>query len=60
MRAAVPDRPSEMLTGLKRTAIRDRLNGLLDEAGRQELSLRETLVLPVSGTSPARMSVASR
>ena len=45
MRAAVPDRLSEMLTRLKLTGIRDQLDGLLDEAGRQELSLRETLVL---------------
>jgi DNA replication protein DnaC len=34
-----------MLTRLKLTAVRDQLDGLLDEAGRQELSLRETLVL---------------
>jgi hypothetical protein len=45
MRAAVPDRLDEMLTRLKLTGIRDQLDGLLDEAGRQELSLRETLVL---------------
>jgi DNA replication protein DnaC len=45
MRAAVPDRLSDMLTRLKLTAIRDQLDGLLDEAGRQDLSLRETLVL---------------
>jgi len=45
MRAAVPDRLSDMLTRLKLTAVRDQLDGLLDEAGRQELSLRETLVL---------------
>jgi DNA replication protein DnaC len=34
-----------MLTRLKLTGIRDQLDGLLDEASRQELSLRETLVL---------------
>jgi len=45
MRAAIPDRLSDMLTRLKLTAVRDQLDGLLDEAGRQELSLRETLVL---------------
>src|SRR5215471_15887832 len=45
MRAAIPDRLSDMLTRLKLTAIRDQLDGLLDEAGRQDLSLRETLVL---------------
>ena len=45
MCATVPDRLSDMLTRLKQTAIRDQLDGLLDEAGRQELSLRETLVL---------------
>ena len=41
---AVPDRLTEMLTRLKLTAVRDQLDGLLDEAGRQDLSLRETLV----------------
>jgi len=45
MREAVPDRLNDMLTRLKLTAIRDQLDGLLDEAGRQELNLRETLVL---------------
>ena len=45
MRAAAPDRLSEMLTRLKLTGIRDQLDNLLEEAGRQELSLRETLVL---------------
>jgi len=44
MRAA-PDRLTEMLTRLKLTAVRDQLDGLLDQAGRQELSLRETLVM---------------
>jgi DNA replication protein DnaC len=42
---AVPDRLTEMLTRLKLTAVGDQLDGLLDEAVRQELSLRETLVL---------------
>ena len=36
MRAAAPDRLSEMLR-LKLTGIRDQLDGLLDEADRQEL-----------------------
>ena len=40
-----PDRLTDMLTRLKLTAIRDQLDSLLDEAGRQELSMRETLVL---------------
>jgi hypothetical protein len=39
------DRLTEMLTRLKLTAVRDQLDGLLDEAGRQDLSLRETLAL---------------
>ena len=38
---ALPD----MLTRLKLTAMRDRLDGLLDEAARDDLSLRETLAL---------------
>jgi DNA replication protein DnaC len=42
---AVPDRLTDMLTRLKLTAVRDQLDGLLDEAGRADLSLRETLVL---------------
>jgi len=44
MRANAPDRLSEMLTRLQLTGIRDQLDSLLEEAGRQELSLRETLV----------------
>jgi DNA replication protein DnaC len=39
------DRLTEMLTRLKLTAVRDQLDGLLDEASRQDLSLRETLAL---------------
>ncbi|MFC7611285.1 ATP-binding protein [Teichococcus aestuarii] len=35
----------EMLARLKLTALRDRLDGLLDEAAQGELSLRETLAL---------------
>jgi hypothetical protein len=35
----------EMLGRLKLTAMRDRLDGLLDEAARRELSLAETLAL---------------
>lgn len=42
---AIPDRLTDMLTRLKLTGVRDQLDSLLDEAGRQELSLRETLVL---------------
>ena len=45
MREAVPDRLNDMQTRLKLAGIRDQLDGLLDEAGRQELSLRETLVM---------------
>jgi DNA replication protein DnaC len=39
------DRLPEMLGRLKLTAMRDRLDGLLDEAARRELSLREALAL---------------
>ena len=39
--AALP----EMLGRLKLNAIRDRLDGLLDEAARRDLTLPETLVL---------------
>ena len=35
----------EMLGRLKLTAMRDRLDGLLDEAARRELTLAETLAL---------------
>ena len=45
MRAAVPDRLSDMLTRLKLTSIRDQLEALLDEPADKMLSLRETLVL---------------
>ena len=38
---ALPD----MLTRLKLVAMRDRLDGLLDEAARGDLSLLETLAL---------------
>jgi len=41
----LPDRLSDMLTRLKLTAVRDQLDVFLDEAGRQDLTLRETLVL---------------
>ena len=45
MRAA-PDRLTDMLTRLKLTAVRDQLDSLLDEAGRQELSIaRDALSL---------------
>jgi hypothetical protein len=39
------DRLTAMLTRLKLTAIRDQLGSLLDEATRDELSLRESLAL---------------
>jgi DNA replication protein DnaC len=39
------DRLAAMLTRLKLTAVRDQLDGLLDEASRRELSLRESLAL---------------
>jgi len=40
-----PDHLTRMLTRLKLTAIRDQLDSLLDEAGRGELSIRESLTL---------------
>jgi DNA replication protein DnaC len=43
--STLPDRLSEMLTRLKLTAVRDQLDVLLDEAGRQDLTLRDTLAL---------------
>lgn len=43
--SAVLDALPEMLARLKLTAMRDRLDGLLDEAARGDLSLRETLAL---------------
>jgi DNA replication protein DnaC len=42
-RAYDPERLDAMLTRLKLTAIRDRLDSLLDEAARGELNLREAL-----------------
>jgi hypothetical protein len=39
------DRLTAMLTRLKLTAIRDQLDGLLDEAGRGELTPHEGLAL---------------
>jgi DNA replication protein DnaC len=39
------DHLEQMLTRLKLTAIRDQLDGLLDEAARRELTLRETVGL---------------
>ena len=41
----LPDPLDQTLTRLKLTAIRDRLDALLDEAARREMSLRETLTL---------------
>lgn len=40
-----PERLPAMLTRLKLTAVRDRLDSLLDEAARGELNLREALAL---------------
>jgi len=45
MAAAVEDRLEAMLARLKLAAVRERLDSLLDEAGRRELSLREGLIL---------------
>ncbi len=45
MLAAEDDHLTRMLTRLKLTAIRDQLDSLLDEAGRGELSIRESLTL---------------
>ena len=42
---ALVDALPDMLARLKLTAMRDRLDGLLDEAARGDLSLRETLAL---------------
>ena len=42
-RAYDPERLDAMLTRLKLTAIRDRLDSLLEEAARGELNLREAL-----------------
>src|SRR5690606_11640582 len=42
---AVTDALPRMLTRLKLTAIRDQLDGLLDEASRLDLTLREALAL---------------
>jgi DNA replication protein DnaC len=43
--SAALDALPDMLARLKLTAMRDRLDGLLDEAARGDLSLRETLAL---------------
>ncbi|MBV9747971.1 MAG: ATP-binding protein, partial [Acetobacteraceae bacterium] len=43
--AAVAASLPEMLGRLKLTAMRDRLDGLLDEAARRDLTLPEVLVL---------------
>jgi DNA replication protein DnaC len=40
-----PDHLAGMLTRLKLTAVRDQLDSLLDEAGRRELSIRDSLTL---------------
>jgi hypothetical protein len=41
----VPPTGSTLATRLKLTAIRDQLDSLIDEAGRQELTIREALSL---------------
>ena len=43
MGAQTPDELDRMLTRLKLTAVRDQLDGLLDEAARGEMTLREAL-----------------
>ncbi len=43
--AAAAERLEAMLARLKLSAVRERLDNLLDEAGRRELSLREGLAL---------------
>ena len=43
--AIAEDRLEAMLARLKLSAVRERLDNLLDEAGRRELSLRESLIL---------------
>lgn len=45
MSVTEPDRLTGMLARLGLKAVRDRLDNLLDEAGRRELSMRETLDL---------------
>ncbi len=45
MAAAPGERLDGMLARLKLGALRERLDNLLDEAGRRELSLREGLAL---------------
>jgi DNA replication protein DnaC len=45
MAAVAEDRLEAMLARLKLSAVRERLDNLLDEAGRRELSLREGLTL---------------
>ena len=45
-RETIPtDRLDAMLTRLKLTGVRDQLDSLLDEASRNDLSVRETLAL---------------
>ena len=43
MGAQTPDELDRMLTRLKLTAVREQLDGLLDEAARAEMTLREAL-----------------
>lgn len=54
------ERLDALLTRLKLTAIRERLDTLLDEAARQELTLRETLPTSASRRWPTRSNGASR
>jgi len=48
------DHLPEVLGRLKLTALRDRLDTLLDEAARRELSLRDTLALLCEGSGAPR------
>ena len=45
MAADTEDRLEAMLARLKLSAVRERLDNLLDDAGRRELSLRDSLAL---------------
>jgi hypothetical protein len=57
----LPDHLELMLTRLKLTAICDRLDNLIDKAGRRELTIRDALTLCLaSARSPARTSAGSR
>ena len=45
MADVLPDPLVTMLERLKLTALRDRIDNLLDDAGRQDMTLRECLAL---------------